>query len=123
MEQTANHFPLETLKGYVAGALLADDLIALDEHLSACDDCLRLVRGLMNLGGDSCADARVVLGSEPPAPPAHLVYRQVESYADGLLTGVELEIFEAHVSGCAECAGTARSLREFKKSMSDAETH
>lgn len=123
MEQTAHHFTIEKLRDYVAGSLPADDLLALDEHLAVCDDCLRLVRGLMNLGDDTCPDAWVELEPGPPGVPAHLAYTQIESYADGLLTEVELELFEAHVSDCAACAGTVESLLEFKKSTAGEETH
>jgi len=93
----------------------AAELLAADDHLSACDTCRR------KLGG--AAEARELFASlredlrRAAADEEHLAYEQFAAYADGGLEGAGRAAVEAHAGGCTQCASELRELLAMKATL------
>lgn len=113
MAEITKHFRQSVLEAYVARTLLPRELIEADEHLASCDDCLGIVRALMNVAG-TYGDLQVELETGHTEPPAHLSYKVIESYVDDALTRKRRGAVEAHTKVCPMCAGAVASLLKFR---------
>ena len=101
----SEHLSQSQLAGYSGRTLDADELLAVDEHLSSCDVChKRLLPGGVKLGPS--------FGEQP----FHLDYDQhLEPYVDGKASDIDCEIVDSHVAQCSECADELRDLLAFKQ--------
>jgi predicted anti-sigma-YlaC factor YlaD len=111
--EITKHLRRSVLEAYVTRTLLPRELIEADEHLAICDDCLDIVRALMNVAG-TYGDMQVELEAGHFEPPAHLSYKVIESYVDGLLTRRKRDAVEAHAKDCPVCAEAIAALLKFK---------
>jgi hypothetical protein len=93
----------------------AAELLAADDHLSACETCRR------RLG--RAAEAREVLTAlredlrRAAADEEHLAYEQFAAYADGELDGAGRAAVEAHAGACNQCASELRELLALKETL------
>lgn len=109
------HLNEDRLERFRLRELPPEELLAADEHLSACEGCrLRLAGAaeLRGMAGALRADLARAAGEE-----AHLAYEQFEAYADGLLRGTELRAVETHLADCATCAEEARDLLQLRDAL------
>jgi hypothetical protein len=96
------------LTAYSERTLLPDELLAVDSHLAACDECHKRLIGL--------APSTVRPVWESAEEPFHLDYEQhLEPYVDGKANDIEREIVDSHVALCSECAAELSDLLEFKQ--------
>src|SRR5215210_5624227 len=109
------HLNENRLERFRLRELSPEELLAADEHLSACEGCRLKLAGAAELRGMSNAlRARLLRAADDEA---HLVYEQFEAYADGELRGVELRAVETHLAACATCADEARDLLELRETL------
>ncbi|MBV9923526.1 MAG: zf-HC2 domain-containing protein [Acidobacteria bacterium] len=116
------HLNENSLERFRLRELPPEELLAADEHLSACEVCRLKLAGAAELRGMTAA-LRADF-ARAAADEAHPAYEQFEAYADGLLRGAELRAVETHLAACADCADEARELLELRETLqtSHAET-
>jgi hypothetical protein len=103
------HLSDKQLAAFRLRRLTPADLLAVDDHLAACEECrLKLPEAVV---GRAFGALRAQLET---GPPTHLTYEQMERYVDGGSDGVEREIAEAHLDACAGCADETADLAEFR---------
>jgi anti-sigma factor RsiW len=108
----ADHPSPELLARYRDGALTVEELLAVDDHLVACEVCQQ--RGT--------ADIRIPPSSLDVALRGttlddHPDFETLEGYVDGGLDSIQREIVEAHLTDCQPCAEDAGDLRKARASM------
>jgi len=106
------HLDNDRMNAHTRDALPPDELLAVDDHLAACNSC-RDQAGVgveLKVGMGSLLRAMVT-----PAEPAgeHLTYEQLEAHARGSLRGPERTTVEAHLRDCNPCATEAADLADF----------
>ena len=114
------HLTDNRLERFRLRELSPEELLAADEHLSACEGCRLKLAAAAELR-EMTSTLRVSL-ERAAADAAHLAYEQFEAYADGLLRGAELRAAETHLAACALCADEARDLLELRDALRDAGT-
>jgi len=87
---------------YVEGTLSGDELLALDDHLSACAECRAALSPPLSRAEASLRDA---LAGEHPE------YEEIEGYVEETLPAAAMEEMKAHLALCAMCAEEVRDLR------------
>jgi anti-sigma factor RsiW len=111
----SSHLNENRLERFRLRELSPEELLAADEHLSACEGCRLKLAGAAELRGMTAA-LRASL-ARAAADEAHLAYEQFEAYADGVLRGVELRAVETHLAACANCADEARDLLQLRETL------
>lgn len=109
------HLNENRLERFRLRELPPEELLAADEHLSACEGCRLKLAGaaeLRGMAGALRADLARAADTE-----AHLAYEQFEAYADGLLRDTELRAVETHLEACDACADEARELLELRDEL------
>src|SRR5947209_12188624 len=109
---------------FLARALPAEKILALDDHLTDCAACRRR---LMELSDGERVKAMfrgfTGLRDSRPAEPIsinHLTYEQLADYVDGKLAGQASESVHGHLSECQRCMREARELGEFSQLITGA---
>jgi len=102
------------LKQYETRAAEPADLVEIDDHLHECDSCYERFCSLARP-----AD-RFEFRAEYPDDQGggDPLYRYLESYVDGRLSGTDLARFERHLEQCESCASEAEGLLEIKAMIS-----
>src|SRR5579863_9695215 len=93
------HLTTAQLDAYRRRTLAPADLLAVDRHLSACDECRE------ELAQPGAMAWRVL---ESSLRSKHLTHEQLANYADGKL---ESEEARCHLEQCAACRVEAADLR------------
>lgn len=106
------HLDAETLSSYRAKRLPPATLLAVDEHLSACEECRD---ALVGHDGATAADSLIdaLTGSEN----AHLSYDTLEAWVDGTLSPREHRAASGHLQSCSRCVADLADLRNVATSM------
>jgi len=108
----ADHPSPELLARYRDGALTAEELLAVDDHLVACNVCQERGRTDMRIPPSS-----LDVALRGTALDAHPDFETLENYIGGGLDGIQREIVEAHFADCQHCAEDAGDLRKARASM------
>jgi hypothetical protein len=112
----SEHFSIEQVAHYLQRRMTPAELLAADDHLSACEACRERLRlsvrpeaVVSNLRSDLKAEAR--------RAPEHLAYEQLAAYVDDEMGEAEREIVDSHLSVCAQCKEELRDLFAFKDTL------
>lgn len=107
----AEHLSQAQLTGYNGRTLDGDKLLAVDRHLSSCDDCYeKLARISLHVMGRP--SQTMTLSEET----FHLSYDEyLEAYVEGKSNDIDRDIVESHIAFCSTCADELRDLQEFKQ--------
>lgn len=109
------HLNENRLERFRLRELSPEELLAADEHLSACEGCRLKLAAAAELR-DMTGALRTTL-SRAADDGAHLAYEQFEAYADGLLRGADLRTVETHLAACNVCADEARDLLALRDTL------
>ncbi len=104
------HLTDRQLAAFLDGALAADEIHALDEHLSACADCRERAA---RFGRDRLTGLAAALSREDAGP--HLDDEQLAEYVDG--RSASRDDVEAHLAACGACAATVEDLRVLRRAI------
>lgn len=106
------HISEKTKEQYRKRLLLPEELLAMDDHLAACESC-RVQMGNA-LERRPAAGLLSILETEPFEHP---VYEKLADYVDGQLDDLEIELIESHFACCTQCAGEVHELQILKEQM------
>src|SRR5262245_998329 len=114
----AEHLSSEQIEGYRRRDLAPAQVLALDNHLSACADCREKLRETQQ--ADSTFRAmQSTLQATAQAPAEHLSFEALEAYVKNRAGELDREIVESHVELCPHCARELKDLQEFAVMMSE----
>src|SRR5882724_4354744 len=109
-----DHISSQQLEGYLNKTLPPDELIRVDDHLSACDVCHQHLSAMLSLS----KKPRVIESDESrinDEESDHVTYEQLAAYVDLELDEFDREIVESHITLCTQCSEETRSLSDLKK--------
>ena len=108
------HLTHQQLVDYLQRKSSAAELLAVDDHLAACESCRS--QAMTHAGMNAALpDVATLFAEESEA--AHLEYRELERLADGTLDGVDLEMSQSHLAECANCRAELDDLQRFRNSL------
>ena len=110
------HLTQKEIEDYSQNRLPAAELLALSDHLDACEACRARVETGVNVDAAFFA-LRDEAFAEDGNAGAHLTSEQTAEYVDKNLSGVELQFVTDHVSSCEQCAFAVENLRAFRNEI------
>ena len=99
------HPSAEQLERYRHRSASAEDLLFVDEHIAACDECFAAV---------GAADEAVVLAAAESSERAHLTYEEMERWVDGRADSIDRELVDGHAAHCDLCRSELADLMRVK---------
>ena len=113
----APHLSTQRVEEYLQRVLPAADLLAVDNHLAACEEC-RLRVGANIEAGTVLSDFHHRLVSDVPEIESdHLSYEQLEALVDSELKKDERDALQIHLEVCESCAEEVTDLRAFRAKL------
>jgi anti-sigma factor RsiW len=110
----SQHVSDQQINKYVSHELTPDQLLSVDDHLAACDACMKRVA--MITDQKTAVDSlRESLLAEPVV--IHLTYEQIAGFVDDKLDEVDREIVELHHLACDRCRSEIDELRQIRKAL------
>jgi hypothetical protein len=106
------HLSQQTISDFRERRLSPDQLLAVDRHLSDCEQCHRL---LYHGREDSISELYDKLITSDPAIDDHLNYEMLEMLVDNKVTDVDREIANLHLSTCSRCTSDLQALSELRE--------
>jgi hypothetical protein len=119
------HPAAEVLERYRQRRLSGEELLAVGDHLVACEECSARLLGVRERAGRTAAAVAAVQAELAAAAfePPHLTDEYMAAYVHGDLDECDREIVEAHLEACSGCAQEARELRGFQALMTTYPAH
>lgn len=109
------HLTQQQIEDYSRRQLATTELLAVADHLAACDTCQQRI-AIVGNGDAAFLDLRSQVFDQT-TDLTHLTMQQTAAYVDGNLGGEELQIVEDHLSHCEQCVFAANDLREFSNEI------
>jgi hypothetical protein len=109
------HLSEQMIERYRRRSLPADELFAVDDHLSSCETCR--VRAVPLEQPERAFTALRTSLTAADSAAAHLSYEQIASFVDDDLDDVQKEVVATHLDLCAACDGEVQDLRAFKSEV------
>jgi Putative zinc-finger len=105
----SEHLSEEQIVRYRQRSDPPSELIATDDHLTACAACRERLIASKEWSGTTQS-----LGHDNTLRREHLSYEQYEGYLDGNLSQRDRKLVEAHIALCPACTTDLRDLNSFK---------
>jgi hypothetical protein len=110
------HLSQKQVEDYSLHQLGAAELLAVSDHLGACEVCRVRVEGALS-GDVAFLALHDEAFSENGFDSAHLTAGQTADYVDQSLAGEALQMVDDHLSGCEHCALAVADLRAFRNEI------
>ena len=110
------HLSQKQVEDYSLHQLGAAELLAVSDHLGACEVCRVRVEGALS-GDVAFLALHDEAFSENGLDSAHLTAGQTADYVDQSLAGEALQMVDDHLSGCEHCALAVADLRAFRNEI------
>lgn len=111
----SEHLTPENLEGYRQSALPPLELLAVDDHLAACEQCRLRLAGVASAPALNDVWQTLRLQLHPSAEQIeHLSYEQLAAYVDEQLDGTDRQTVNQHLESCEMCAAELQDLRAFR---------
>ena len=114
MGQGRGHLTRQEREAYLAGALAPLELLAVDAHVQACDECMTTMAAERN------EPPMVSVNELTDVEDEHLSFEQMSGHVDGRLDAVDSSIVELHLEDCAGCRREVAGLRAVRDEMQGA---
>ena len=115
-KKTVEHLTQKQVEDYSGNNLPATELLAVSDHLAACDLCRQRVETGLNGEGAFFALHDQTIGEEGLSS-AHLTVDQTAEYVDKNLSGEALQVVVDHLGSCEQCALAVEDLRAFRNEV------
>lgn len=109
------HLTQKQVEDYSRRQLTATELLAVADHLAACEVCQQRIAVAGN-GETAFFDLRSEVFDET-VESTHLTMQQTSAYVDRNLAGEELQMVEDHLSYCEQCVFAVNDLRDFSNEI------
>ena len=93
------------------------ELLASDDHLTACEECTRRLRSAAE-SSSALASIEASLFNRVESKIEHLSFEQMANLVDGGLNEPDREMFDAHLAYCGQCSEEVRDLFRDKAAIS-----
>ena len=110
------HLTRKQIEDYCKHQLAATDVLAVTDHLGACEVCRTQIEAAGN-GDAAFFSLRTQVFDEAVETGVHLTMDQRAAYVDRHLTGEELRMVDDHLSHCDECVLAVTDLRDFRNEI------
>ena len=107
------HLSQKQVEDYSLRQLSAAELLAVSDHLGACEVCRERVENALS-GDVAFLALHDEAFSENGFESAHLTSAQTADYVDQKLAGEALQMVDDHLSGCEQCLFAVADLRAFR---------
>jgi putative zinc finger protein len=111
------HLTQKQVEGYSPRQLPAAELLAVSDHLAACDTCRSRVESALSNDAAFFALHEDAFSEDGNLLGAHLTAEQTSDYVDKNLSGEALQMVNDHLTGCEHCALAVADLREFRNEI------
>jgi hypothetical protein len=111
------HLSEQQIRSYRERTLSAIERMQVSDHVAACEDCRRRLRGeaaRLPAAPFLVSELQATLTAEPE----HLTFEEMAAYVDGNASPAEREIVASHIETCPQCVGELRELRGFRAMLS-----
>lgn len=110
-----HHLSETEIQNYQLKKITPDQLLELDDHIQSCELC----RNRLHQKQDDISFKwlRSELRATVVENPDHLSYDHLESYVDGSLDSIDLEIVQSHLNICNECTTDVNELRSVQSEL------
>ena len=115
-KNSVEHLTPKQVAGYSRRELPAAELLAVSDHLGACDACRRQVESALSNDAAFVALHEETF-SENGLSGAHLTAEQTADYVDKNISGEALQLVNDHLAGCEHCALAVADLRAFRNEI------
>ena len=115
----SDHLSTQLLDRYHERQLGPAELLALDEHLSSCAVCRKMLREVKPRRVALLA-LRAGLEAANQSTSDHLPDSQLTGYAEGRLDAVGRELAESHLEFCPQCVAQAEALSDSYRRRAEA---
>lgn len=114
----SEHLSPENLESYRQSALPPLELLAVDDHLAACEQCRSRLTGVAPAPVLDAAWQTLRLQLHPGAEQVeHLSYEQLAACVDEQLDGADRQTVNQHIESCEMCAYELQDLRAFRQEV------
>ena len=110
------HLTEKQVEDYSLHQLTATELLAVSDHLGACEACRVRVEGELSSDIAFLALHEEAFG-ENGFSSTHLTAQQTAEYVDQNMAGEALQLVEDHLSSCEQCAVAVADLRTFRNEL------
>lgn len=111
-----SHLTATQLDGFCRQSLTVAELLAVDDHLAACESCRQRLDAALS-GDASFATVQAELLADTPT--AHLSFEQTADFVDGRLAGDDLQMANDHLMVCLQCRAAVEDLQAFRQQVAD----
>ena len=108
----SNHLTERQVADYRDRRVRADELLAIDDHTSACGQCALLIRD-SHLVRESVVSWRADFETAETGSLGHISFEQLSAYVDSTADLTVREMVESHLQSCGRCSGEIADLRRF----------
>src|SRR6185436_10699227 len=108
----SNHLTERQVADYCDRRVLADELLAIDDHTSGCGQCALLIRDSHRIR-ESLASWRADFETAETASLGHISFEEQSAYVDKTADSTAREIVESHLQSCSRCSGEIADLGRF----------
>ena len=107
------HLSSQQVERYRERKLSAQEMLSVDDHLAACEECRSKAVEAIKLGL-SLDSLRAEFES---SSLTHITYEQLAAYLDDEIDSVGRETVESHLACCAQCSKEMGELREISAAL------
>jgi anti-sigma factor RsiW len=113
----APHLSTQRAEEYRQRVLPEEELLAVDNHLAACEECRQRVGANIEIETVLSDFHRRLVSDVPEIEADHLSYEQLETLVDSELKTTERDALQIHLEGCESCAEEVNELRAFRAKL------
>ena len=114
------HLSSDQLAKFRGAALTGAELLAADDHLTACAACRERLQA-MAAGVESWMELNHGLRATAAAEGSHISFDSLRAYVDGNASRADRMRLESHLSECPDCRKEAGDLKEFAAQLRKAD--
>lgn len=113
----APHLSTQRVEEYLQRVLPEAELLAVDNHLTACEECRQRLSANIQVGTVLSDFHHRLISDVPEIESDHLSYEQLEALVDSELKNDKHNALQIHLEVCESCAKEVNDLRAFRAKL------